>query len=221
VDFQSNLTGQQNKSLADAYQSALTGAYNQGNLQNQVAQTQGTLAGKEQELGLKGSSALTQAGAAQQQYNQSVLDFPLTNALNSMKVLNGLTIPQGSVKTGPGSRDNYGNSTLQNLAGISALIGSAGAGKVGDFLFGSGGKPGFLSGFNSGTQTVNPSEFIGAGADGRGLYFNPAKGIYYDSSGKPQGINWDADYSGGASGSVGGVQTGVGGSGYSTDGEYT
>jgi len=124
ADFQANLTGQQNKSLADAYQSALTGAYNEGQLQNAVAQTQGNLAGKQQELGLKGASALTAAGAAQQQYNQSVLDYPLTNALNSMKVLSGLTIPQGTVKTGPGTRDQYGLSDLQKAGVVTSFLAS-------------------------------------------------------------------------------------------------
>jgi len=134
ADFQATLTGQQNKSLADAYQSALTGAYNQGNLQNQVAQTQGNLASKEQELGLKGASALTAAGAAQQQYNQSVLDYPLTNALNSMKVLSGLTVPQGTVKTGPGTRDQYGLSGLQKAQATVGFVNAALTGKFGDLL---------------------------------------------------------------------------------------
>jgi hypothetical protein len=134
ADFQANLTGQQNKSLADAYQSALTGAYNQGNLQNQVAQTQGQLAGKEQELGLKGASALTAAGAAQQQYKQSVLDYDLTNALNSMKTLSGLTIPQGTVKVGPGTKDQYSLSGLQKAQATIGFVNAALTGKFGDLL---------------------------------------------------------------------------------------
>jgi hypothetical protein len=132
ADFQANLTGQQNKSLADAYQSALTGAYNQGNLLNNVAQTQGTLAGKEQELGLKGASALTAAGQAQQTYKQSVLDYPLTNALNSIKVLSGLTIPQGTVKVGPGTKDQYGMSGLQQAGVITSFLASPNFGKLTD-----------------------------------------------------------------------------------------
>ena len=134
ADFQANLTGQQNKSLADAYKSALDASYNQGQLQNAVAQTQGTLAGKEQEYGLKGASALTEAGTAQQKYNQSVLDYPLTNAINSTKVLSGLTIPQGSTKVGPGTKDQYGLSTLDKIAGIGTLLQSGNKGAVGDLF---------------------------------------------------------------------------------------
>ena len=131
ADFQSALTGQQNKSLADAYQSALTGAYNQGNLQNQVAQTQGSLAGKEQQLGLTGAGALTQAGANQQAYEQAKLDYPLTNAINSLKFLSGLPV-QGERKTvAPGVQGNFGLSPLDQVAGLSSLVAGA--------YFGSGG----------------------------------------------------------------------------------
>jgi len=134
ADFQSALTGQQNKSLADAYASALTGSYNQGQLQNAAAQTQGNLAGKAQELGLKGASALTEAGAAQQKYNQSLLDFPLTNAKNAASVLTGLTVPQGTTKVGPGSRDQYGLSGLQQAQATVGFVNSALTGKFGDIL---------------------------------------------------------------------------------------
>jgi hypothetical protein len=155
ADFQANLTGQQNKSLADAYQSALTGSYNQGQLQNTVAQTQGELAGKQQELGLKGASALTAAGAAQQAYNQSVLDYPITNTLNSMKVLSGLTVPQGTVKTGPGSRDQYGLSDLQKAGVVTSFLASPNFSKLSDLAqsawkaFNSTGDTSKLTNFNS------------------------------------------------------------------------
>jgi hypothetical protein len=166
ADFQANLTGQQNKSLADAYQSALTGAYNEGQLQNAVAQTQGNLAGKQQELGLKGASALTAAGAAQQQYTQSVLDYPLTNALNSMKVLSGLTIPQGTVKTGPGSRDQNGMSDLQKAGVITSFLSSPNFSKLSSaaqnawIIFNSSGDSSKLTGFtNNDIQTLRDQGF--------------------------------------------------------------
>jgi len=134
ADFQSALTGQQNKSLADAYQSALTGAYNQGNLQNQVAQTQGALAGKEQQLGLTGASALTQAGAGKQAYEQSKLDYPLTNAINSLKFLSGLPVQGTRTTVGPGNQGQYGLSTLDKIGGITSLLTAGNKGAVGDLL---------------------------------------------------------------------------------------
>jgi hypothetical protein len=173
ADFQANLTGQQNKSLADAYQSALTGAYNQGNLQNQVAQTQGQLAGKEQELGLKGASALTAAGTAQQQYKQSVLDYDLTNALNSMKTLSGLTVPQGTVKVGPGTRDQYGLSGLQQAGVVTSFLASPNFGKLTDAAkaawnkFNTTGNSSDLSGFTDSDIQTLQNEF---GPQGYNVY---------------------------------------------------
>jgi hypothetical protein len=128
ADFQANLTGQQNKSLADAYKSALDASYNQGQLQNAAAQTQGTLAGKEQELGLKGASALTAAGAAQQQYNQSVLDYPITNAQNSLKFLSNLPVQTTKTVVGPGTQGQYGQSPLNQTIGLASLLGSVATG---------------------------------------------------------------------------------------------
>jgi hypothetical protein len=156
ADFQANLTGQQNKSLADAYKSALDASYNQGTLQNAVAQTQGTLAGKEQELGLKGASALTSAGAAQQGYKQSVLDYPLTNAVNSMKFLSGLTIPQGKTEVGPKTKDYYGLSDLSKVQTLGGLLKSAEEGKFGTTVADAFTK--LMSGDYSGVREMSESE---------------------------------------------------------------
>jgi hypothetical protein len=134
ADFQSALTGQQNKSLADAYQSALTGAYNQGNLQNQVAQTQASLAGKEQQLGLTGAGALTQAGSGQQAYEQAKLDYPLTNAINSLKFLSGLPVQGTRTTVAPGVQGNFGLSPLDQVAGLSSLVAGAFTGSGGNKL---------------------------------------------------------------------------------------
>jgi hypothetical protein len=128
ADFQANLTGQQNKSLADAYKSALDAATNQGQLQNAVAQTQGTLAGKEQELGLKGASALTQAGSAQQAYEQAKLDYPMTNAINSLKFLSGLQVPTTRTTVGPGTAGQYSQSPLNQTIGLGSLLGAIAGG---------------------------------------------------------------------------------------------
>jgi len=147
ADFQANLTSQQNKSLSDAYKSALDAAYNRGNLQNQAAQTQGVLAGKEQELGLRGASALTEAGAAQQKYNQSLLDFPIVNAQNAMKIFSGQTIPQGKTVTGPGTKDQYGMSTIDKIGTIGSLLTAGNKGTVGDI---------FKTAFNKAGKDITP-----------------------------------------------------------------
>jgi hypothetical protein len=196
ADFQANLTGQQNKSLADAYKSALDASYNQGQLQNAAAQTQGALAGKEQELGLKGASALTAAGAAQQQYEQSKLDYPLTNAINSLKFLSGITVPTTRSVVGPGTQGQYSQSPFNQVVGIGSLLGSIAAGG-GAGATGAAGQNisqlfsralsglGIQNPFTGGSTNIDPTEFTGStNANGVAVYFDQQTGKYYDSTGK-------------------------------------
>ena len=125
ADLQSTLTGQQYGALSSGYKDALQAAYNQANLQNQVAQTQGTLAGQEQTLGLTGAGALTKAGAEQQAYNQSIIDAPLKTAANAAALMKGYTIPTTSTETYKGPMAGaYGASPLSQMVGLGSLIGS-------------------------------------------------------------------------------------------------
>ena len=125
ADMQANLMGQQYGALSSGYKDAMTNAYNQANLQNQVAQTQGTLAEREQTLGLTGAGALTKAGAEQQAYNQSIIDAPLKTAANAAALMKGYTIPTTSTETFKGPMPGaYGPSTLSQMVGLGSLIGS-------------------------------------------------------------------------------------------------
>ena len=196
AEFQSNLTGQQNKSLADAYKSALDASYNQGQLQNVVAQTQGALAGKEQEYGLTGASALTKAGAAQQAYEQAKLDYPMTNAINSLKFLSGLPLPTTKTTVGPGTAGQYSQSPLNQTIGLTSLLGSivagGGAGSSGasgqniaQLLSKATSALGIKNPFAGGSFTVDPNEFTGStNAVGIPIYFDQQTGNYYDPQGK-------------------------------------
>ena len=125
ADLQSNLTGQQYGALSAGYKDALQAAYNQANLQNQVAQTQGKLAEEAQTLGLTGAGALTKAGAEQQAYNQSIIDAPLKTAANAAALMKGYTIPTTSTETYKGPMAGvYGSSPLSQMVGLGSLIGS-------------------------------------------------------------------------------------------------
>jgi len=194
ADFQANLTGQQNKSLADAYKSALEAASNQGQLQNQVAQTQGTLAGKEQELGLKGASALTAAGSAQQQYEQAKLDYPMTNAINSLKFLTGLPVPTTKTVVGPGTAGQYSQSPFNQLIGIGSLVGATAAGGGAGATGATGSNLRNLWNFIRGPQstfTLDPSEYTGGtNQAGTPLYFDRETFNYYDPTGKKVDVEW-------------------------------
>lgn len=124
-DLQTNLTGQQYGALSSGYKSALDAAMQEAQLQNQVAQTQGTLAGKEQELGLTGAGAMTKAGAEQQAYEQAKIDAPLKNATNVAALLRGYQVPTTVSRefTGP-KAGTYGLSPLSQITGITSLLGS-------------------------------------------------------------------------------------------------
>jgi hypothetical protein len=124
-DLQTNLTGQQYGALSSGYKSALEAAMQEAQLQNQVAQTQGTLAGKEQELGLTGAGAMTKAGAEQQAYAQAKLDAPLKNATNVAALLRGYQMPTTVTRDFKGPKaGTYGLSPLSQLTGITTLLGS-------------------------------------------------------------------------------------------------
>ena len=104
ADVQANLTGQQYGALSSGYNEALKAALAEAQLQNQVAQTQGRLAEEAQTLGLTGAGALTKAGAEQQAFEQSKLDFPLKQATNVAGLLRGYTQPTTQTQTFVGDR---------------------------------------------------------------------------------------------------------------------
>ena len=126
ADLQANLTGQQTGALQSGYNTALQTAIQEMQAQNQAAQTQGTLAGKEQELGLTGAGALTKAGAEQQAFKQAQINAPLTNASNVAGLLRGYNVPTTVQETYKGPLPGaYGNSPLSQIAGLGTLLGSA------------------------------------------------------------------------------------------------
>lgn len=126
ADMQANLTGLQTGALQKGYSEALQAALNQLQTQNQSAKIQGDLAGQAQTLGLTGAGALTKAGAEQQAYEQSKINAPLTTATNAAALLRGYTAPTTVTENFKGPMPGaYGNSTLSQIAGMSALLGSA------------------------------------------------------------------------------------------------
>ena len=124
-DWQSNLTGQQYGALSSGYKNALEAALSEGQLQNQVAQTQGNLGAQEQSLGLAGTGAMTKAGAEQQAFNQAQINAPLANATNVASLLKGYSVPTSVTETYKGPMAGvYGASPLSQVTGLGALIGS-------------------------------------------------------------------------------------------------
>jgi hypothetical protein len=123
ADFQSTLTGQQYGALSKAYNDAVNAAKAQSELQNNAAITQGNLAAAAQTNALKGNEAMNTAGMRQQAYQQSLLDFPLSNATNAANVMRGYAVPQSQTWTGP-KAGSYQMSPLQQILGIGGLLGA-------------------------------------------------------------------------------------------------
>jgi len=135
ADVQSNLTGQQYGALSKGYEGALKAAIDEMTGQTAASRAQAEIAGKEQELGLTGAQALTKAGAEKQKYEQSKLDYPLTQAANVAGLMRGYQVPISDVKKFVGPEAGaYRQSPLATATGLLGVLGSAAAGTAGDRL---------------------------------------------------------------------------------------
>lgn len=135
ADVQSTLTGQQYGALSKGYEGALKAAIDEMTGQTAASRAQSEIAKQEQELGLTGASALTKAGAERQKYQQSILDYPLSNAANVAGLLRNYTIPISSQQKFVGPEAGaYRTSPLATATGLLGVLGSATAGTAGDRL---------------------------------------------------------------------------------------
>lgn len=134
-DVQRDLTGQQYGALSKGYEGALKAAIDEMTGQTAASRAQAEIAGKEQELGLTGASALTKAGAERQKYQQAILDYPLTQASNVAGLLRGYQVPISSQQKFVGPEAGlYQQSPLATATGLIGVLGSAAAGTAGDRL---------------------------------------------------------------------------------------
>ena len=179
ADVQSGLTGQQYGALSKGYGEALKGALDEAQLQNLAAGTQGKLAQQELEMGLTGAGALTKAGAERQAYQQSV--------------------PGGQTSTFTGPKAGaYQTSDLSQILNAMSAVGSVAGGTGLKTITGLGGDlANYLKGAFSGNKTlggsynIDSSEFVGANADGVGVYFDLPTGKYYNSAGDEVAVTGD------------------------------
>lgn len=133
ADVQSTLTGQQYGALSKGYEGALKAAIDEMTGQTAASRAQADIAKQEQELGLTGASALTKAGAERQKYQQSILDYPLTNASNVAGLMRGYQVPISSQQKFVGPEAGaYRTSPLATATGLLGVLGSATAGTAGD-----------------------------------------------------------------------------------------
>lgn len=137
TDMQSNLTGQQYGALSSGYQGALKAAIDEMQGQTAASRAQADIAGKEQELGLTGASALTKGGAERQKYEQSILDYPLAQAANVAGLMRGYQVPISNVQKFVGPEAGaYRTSPLALATGLLGVVGSGAAGTAADRISG-------------------------------------------------------------------------------------
>jgi hypothetical protein len=125
-DIQSDLLGRQYQALSGGYDTSIKAAQN--DLQRQLQAGQGlTQLGQEQfQTGTGGLNALFNMGANQQKLGQAALDYPMIQAQNYAKLLQGQKIPEGSITqtTGPGTQGSYGLSPAQQIASLGSILAS-------------------------------------------------------------------------------------------------
>jgi hypothetical protein len=137
ADIQSNLTGQQYGALSKGYEGALKAAIDEMQGQTAASRAQAEIAGKEQELGLTGAQALTKAGAERQKYEQSILDYPLSQAANVAGLMRGYQVPISNVQKFVGPEAGaYRTSPLALATGLLGVVGSGAAGTAADRISG-------------------------------------------------------------------------------------
>jgi len=122
-DMQSNLMGQQYGALNTGYSNAMTAAQADLNRQMQAGQTLGGLGSQQQQAATSGMKNLYDLGSQEQALGQRQLDYPMTQAQNYSKLLQGYQIPTGETKQTVGST-GYTNSPLSQLTGLMAALGS-------------------------------------------------------------------------------------------------
>lgn len=191
ADIQAGLTGQQYGALSKGYSEALKGALDEAQLQNLAAGTQGKLAQQELDTGLTAAGALTKAGAERQGYQQSLLDAPLKTATTASGLMRGYTVPQSQTEKFVGPKEGlYQKSDLEQIMGVLSMLGSTAGGKGMQTVAGAGsGLLDYLKGMGSGNKNIfgnfniEPNEYAGVNAGGRGVYYDTATGKYYDSAG--------------------------------------
>jgi hypothetical protein len=125
-DIQSDLLGKQYGALNTGYQNAMTAAGTDLSRQ-MTAGTNLTQLGQQQNaIGTGGLNTLFNAGAKEQALGQASLDYPMTAAQNYAKLMQGYTIPSGSVQqtTGPGVQGQYGLSPLSQIGSLGSILAS-------------------------------------------------------------------------------------------------
>jgi len=133
TDVSANLAGEQGKLLSSGYSDAMKNLIQEQQNQVQAGKLQSDLATQAQTLGLNEATALRNAGAERQKYEQQKLEAPLTTAANVAGLLRGYQVPSDKTQTTvkPGTQGQFGLSTLQKIGGLGSILGGSNASALG------------------------------------------------------------------------------------------
>lgn len=124
ADMQSNLTGQQYGALNTGYQNAMIAAQADLTRQMQAGSDLNQVANTQSNIGQSGLKTLMDMGGVQQAQGQKQLDYPMLQAQNFAKLLQGYNVPMGKTTqtTAPGQQGQFTNSPLSQIAGLASLF---------------------------------------------------------------------------------------------------
>ena len=119
-DIQADLSGKQMQALQQGYTTAGTQAQTDLSRALSAGQAFENLGQAQQGLGLAGLKTMAEYGGQQQAQGQKLLDYPMAQAQQFAKLMQGYQMPMGTTTQSTGS-EGYSNSPLSQIAGLGSL----------------------------------------------------------------------------------------------------
>jgi hypothetical protein len=123
ADIQANLTGQQYGALNTGYTNAMTAAQNDLTRGVQAGSALNSTGMVQQNIGQSALKSMADLGNLATTNQQAQLDYPMLQAQNYAKLMQGQAVPTGSQEsiTKPGQAGQYGQSGLEQMMTLAAL----------------------------------------------------------------------------------------------------
>ena len=124
ADVASQLQSQQTAARSAGYKQALDAALKEQGVQASAAGALGQVGAAESAAAERGIKTLSDVGAADLAYEQALIDAPLTRSINIGKIMQGYTYPTSTTASKQEIPSQMSASPLQQIAGLSTLIGA-------------------------------------------------------------------------------------------------
>lgn len=138
-DIEANLLGKQAELMSTGYKNAMDAALKEQATQQGLVSGLSSLGSTEATAAQNAIKSLSEAGASDLAYEQSLIDAPLKRALNVAEIMRGYQYPTTVDETKEELPTNFSPSALQQIAGLGTLVGAAfpaGGKGVGDKIIG-------------------------------------------------------------------------------------